>query len=134
MNQKDQLESLWNMVTQLGPLAAMVEDIQISIKDTIDKISDLENKYGQTYSDEPKKENPEGYSRVLTPLSHFPNGDVTNRGEAGGEVNFRKSILRSLSSSGLVPVEEHKFSSDSYNKKSLDKSSSWNNVEWPQER
>ena len=123
LGQKDQMECLWTMVIQLVPLAGLVEDIQGSIKDTLDKISDLEDKFGPQENLSSKKEIPEGYSRILTPLSHYPNGDLINRIDFG-EVSFRKNMLRSLSSSGLVPVEDHRSAQDYYNKRSDDDHSS----------
>ena len=52
----------------------------------------------------------EDYSRVITPLAAFPNGDLANKVDFG-EVKYYNSFnaTSSTASSGIVPLEDNKY-------------------------
>ena len=129
---KEQLVMIWEVMRTLSRVTEDLEMLRDSCNIVMNKMSSIEHRVTNGKGDNRLSRITE-YSRVITPLAAFPNGDLANKVDFG-EVKYYNGLNGngSLSSSGIAPVEENKYAPDlshSNRRSLLDKSSSTFNDE-----
>ena len=100
---REQLEMIWEVMMTLSRVTEDLEMLRDSCNIVTNKMSSLEQRVTNGKGENRLSRITE-YSRVITPLAAFPNGDLANKVDFG-EVKYYNGFNGngSLSSSGIAP-------------------------------